>query len=174
MASEWIDGIVSFAKNNEEWVLPIAFVVGGAESIIGLSILVPSTAIFLVLASVGGFAGQNLPVLWLAAGFGATAGDWISYFMGYYFERPLRRMWPLSRRPELVDDGHAFFARWGILSLFVGRYLGPARSVVMITAGIVRMPRLKFGLASLASGLLWAWLIVTPVTMGARWLSENY
>lgn len=173
MASEWIETIVNFAKANEEWILPIAFAVSASEAIIGVSIFIPSTAIFIVLASVGGFAGQNLIALWLAVGVGAAVGDWLSYLMGYYFEGPLRRTWPLSRRPQLIDEGRVFFERWGLLSLFVCRFLYTARPVVMLTAGIVRMPQSKFIAATLVSALFWAAIILTPVTYGARWLSNN-
>lgn len=172
MDYSWLEGIVAFAKRHEEWVIPVAFFVGGAESIIGLSIVVPSTAIFLALASVGGLAGQNLPALWLAAGLGASAGDWLSYGMGYYFEKPLRRMWPLSRRPELIDQARAFFERWGVVGLFLCRFLGPARSVVMLTTGIVKMPAWKFAFASLVSGLLWAAVVLIPVSQAAKLLAR--
>ncbi len=168
--SEWIDAIINFAKNNEEWVLVIAFVIAGAESIIGIGALLPSTVLLVSLVSVGGVAGQNINVMWLVVGLGAWAGDWASYMMGYYFEKPLKRVWPLSNRPELLTTTRAFFERWGVLSLFISRFVWAARSMVMFVAGVVRMPLLTFAVASFASALLWSAVVLYPINAAARWL----
>ncbi|MDX2263800.1 MAG: DedA family protein [Hyphomicrobiales bacterium] len=165
-----VESVVELARSNPEWVLVIAFVIAGAESIIGVGALLPSTIIIVSLASLGGLAGQNLVVLWLAVGLGAWVGDWASYFMGYYFEKPLRRVWPLSRRPELLTTTRAFFDRWGVASLFISRFVWAARSMVMFVAGVVRMPRVTFGVASLVSALLWAAVVLYPISFAARWL----
>jgi membrane protein DedA with SNARE-associated domain len=168
--SELVDAIVAFGRENERLVLVLIFLVSAAESIIGVGALLPSTVIILSLASVGGLGGQNVTVLWLVTGFGAWAGDWASYVMGYYFEKPLRRIWPLSRRPELLDQTKAFFKRWGVLSLFISRFVWAARSMVMFTAGVVRMPRFTFAWASGVSAFLWAAVVLFPISFAAQWL----
>ncbi|HET8995766.1 MAG TPA: hypothetical protein VFN42_03780, partial [Acetobacteraceae bacterium] len=66
--------------------------------------------------------------------------------------------------------GHAFFQRWGVGSVFLGRFFGPLRSVVPLIAGICGMPQLLFQLANVSSALVWATLILAPGVFGVRWL----
>ncbi len=165
-----LENVETFVRSHKEWALPIVFVVAGMESIVGLSLLVPSTAIFIAIAAAGGFAEQNLALVCLSAGIGASAGDWVSYGLGYFFERPARRVWPLSKKPELLDKAHVFFERWGVLGIFICRFIGPARSLVMLVAGILRMHLFTFFAASFASALLWAAAVIVPASYGAEWL----
>ncbi len=166
----YFEPIIAFARTHEEWALAIAFLVAAAESIVVVSWFVPSTAIFIVLASLGGVADQSVIALWLAAGLGAAAGDWVSFGLGYHYGAPVKRSWPFSRYPGWVDKGQAFFDRWGVLSIFIGRFVGPARSFVVLIAGITRMPIVLFALASVGSALLWAGVVIGPASAGAKWL----
>jgi membrane protein DedA with SNARE-associated domain len=169
MNALWTE-LVELARENVGLALLVAFVIAGAESIVGLSILVPSTAIFVALAPVLDAAGLNLLFLWLVVSAGASAGDWAGYGMGYRFEHRVRAVWPLSRHPGMLEAGKAFFARWGVLSLFIGRFLGPGRSLIMLTAGMCRMPPPVFFIASFLSAAVWAAAVLAPVVAGARWL----
>jgi membrane protein DedA with SNARE-associated domain len=168
--THYVETVIAFARTHEEWALAIAFLVAAAESIVVVSWFVPSMAIFVVLASLGGVADQSILALWLAAGLGAAAGDWVSFGLGYRYGEPVKRSWPFSRYPDWVDRGQRFFDRWGILSIFIGRFVGPARSFVLLIAGITRMPLVVFSLASLGSALVWAGVVIGPASAGAKWL----
>jgi len=169
LAGAW-DGLLSFVKAHEEFALVIAFVISMGESIIGISLLVPSTAILLATSTVLSAGGADMAALWLAAGLGASAGDWISYGLGYFFEHELQNRWPLRNNKSLLAKGHAFFERWGWISLFITRFMGPLRSLTPLVAGICEMPLLQFGVASLASALVWAAVVLAPGGLGGSWL----
>ena len=62
--------------------------------------------------------------IWAAAAVGAFFGDWLSYWIGYHYQDRVAHMWPLSRNPQLLARGHAFFERWGVLGIFIGRFFG--------------------------------------------------
>ena len=79
-------------------------------------------------------------------------------------------MWPLSRHPDLLPRGHAFFQRWGAGSVFLGRFFGPLRAVVPLVAGICGMSQIQFQIANIASALVWATGILAPGVFGTRWL----
>lgn len=165
-----VNEVIAFTKANGEWMLPIAFLIAAGESVVILSWLIPSTVIFIALASLGGVADQSLLALWLAAGLGAAAGDWVSFGLGYYFGEPVKKVWPFSRYPDWVEKGESFFNRWGVLSIFIGRFVGPARSFVVLVAGITKMRLIIFFFTSLASALLWAGVVLAPASFGAKWL----
>lgn len=166
LAETW-EALLSLVKAHQSWALPITFVICMSESIVGISLLVPSTAILLATSTVIGASGANLLTLWLAAGLGAALGDWISYALGYFFEHELHQRWPFRDNKELLLRGHQFFERWGWISLFVSRFMGPLRSLTPLVAGICEMPLLQFGLASLISAMMWAGVVLAPGGLGA-------
>ena len=108
--------------------------------------------------------------IWLAAALGAALGDWVSYWLGFHYKHAIGQIWPLSRHPGLLARGEAFFRKWGILGIFLGRFFGPLRSGVPLAAGIFAMPILPFQLANLASALVWAFGILTPGMLAVGWL----
>jgi membrane protein DedA with SNARE-associated domain len=66
----------------------------------------------------------------------------------------------------------AFFKKWGMLAVFVGRFFGPFRAVVPLIAGLNAMPWLNFQIANVASAAVWAAGILLPGFIGVRWLME--
>lgn len=170
MAEFW-ETAVQLIKEHKEWAVLIAFLISAGESIIGLSLLIPSTAILVTLSTALAAGGVDLVAVWLAAGIGVAVGDWISYGLGYFFEHELNDRWPFKDNQELLQKGHRFFERWGWLSLFLTRFMGPFRSITPLVAGVCEMPKLSFGAASLSSGFLWAAVVLAPGGLGGSWFS---
>jgi len=86
------------------------------------------------------------------------------------FQHQLVHVWPLSRHPEFVSRGFAFFARWGMAAVFLGRFLGPLRAIVPIAAGVCGMSWIRFQIANATSAVVWAAGVLAPGTFGFRWL----
>jgi membrane protein DedA with SNARE-associated domain len=57
------------------------------------------------------------------------------------------------------------FARHGGKSVFIGRFFGPVRAVIPLTAGILRMPPGRFWVANVGSAILWAPAILFPAAL---------
>lgn len=141
------------------------FIVGAlafAESLAIVSFLVPSTFLLLGIGALIAAMGLDFWPVWLGAALGAILGDWVSYAIGYRFKHAVFGIWPLSRHPSLADRGERFFSRWGAWSVFLGRFIGPMRAVVPLTAGIFAMPILLFQMANIASGFVWAFIMLAP------------
>jgi membrane protein DedA with SNARE-associated domain len=97
-------------------------------------------------------------------------GDWLSYWLGWHYHEQISRMWPLSRYPDLLPRGHAFFERWGAWAIVLGRFSGPLRASVPIVAGILQMPTLTFQIANWLSAALWAFVLLTfGDALGQSW-----
>ncbi len=169
MADYW-EKLLGFMSENESYLLPLAFLISMAESIVGVSLFVPSTLILIAASTMLGASGADIAPLWLAAALGAAFGDWVSYGLGYFAGERLHGYWPLRNNRALLDRGHRFFERWGWASMFLARFMGPLRSFTPLVAGICRMPLLPFALAGLASAFLWASLVLLPGGIGAGWV----
>jgi membrane protein DedA with SNARE-associated domain len=166
--------ILDFVKAHEAWAAPIVFVLAFGESLAFVSLLLPATVILWGLGALVGVTGIAFWPLWLAAAAGAALGDWLSYWLGYHYHGPISRMWPLSRHPDLLPRGHAFFEKYGVMAVFIGRFFGPLRAAVPLVAGAATMPQIPFQLANWSSALLWGAVTLAPGAFGVDWLTKFF
>ena len=162
--------VLLFIRAHETWAAPVVFVLALGESLVFVSLLLPATAVLFGIGGMIGASGIGFWPIWLAATLGAVLGDWISYWFGYHYKREIAGIWPMSRNPDLLRRGEAFFRKWGTAGIFLGRFFGPLRSAVPLAAGICAMPPVPFQIANVASAVVWSTGILTPGVVGVRWL----
>lgn len=159
---QWAAEVVAFISSSQGWAGPLIATLAFAESMAFLSLLVPFTA--MIVASGALLASGTLdPWVIIPWGIlGACLGDAVSYWIGRYFGRRVHHVWPFKNDPALLDQGHRFFARWGVLSVFLGRFFGPLRAVVPLVAGVMEMPQGRFQVANITSAIVWLPLLMLP------------
>lgn len=165
----WVRDVV---RQHEGLAIPIIFFLAFGESLPFLSLLLPATVILLALGALISESSIAFWLIWTATAVGAFFGDWLSYWIGHHYQHRVVDMWPLSRNPQLLTRGHAFFERWGVLGIFIGRFFGPLRAVVPLVGGICGMPQGYFQLANIISAMIWAFGILAPGALGIKWLSQ--
>lgn len=154
--------LLDFVRAHQGWAPFIVGLLAFAESLAVVSLLVPSTVLLLGIGALIGASGLEFWPIWLGAAVGAVLGDWLSYAIGFRYKHAVFRVWPLSSHQNLSDRGGQFFARWGAWGVFLGRFIGPMRAVVPLTAGIFAMPMLLFQTATIASAFVWAFIMLAP------------
>jgi membrane protein DedA with SNARE-associated domain len=157
----YVGKLVEFARVYQAWAAPIAFVLAFSESLAVLSLLIPAWAALIAIGALIEAGHLNFWPIWIAAATGAALGDWLSYWLGINIGRPIAQLWPLSRHPELLLKGEAFVRRWGAVAIVIGRYFGPLRASVSLSAGIFRMPYWQFQIANFISAFVWAGVLLT-------------
>lgn len=172
MLGDIADSLLALAREHRQWMAPLVFLMGFAESIPLLSLFVPSTVLFLGIGAANGAAGGSFLPLWLAAAAGATIGDIVTFTAGRLLEGRIVTSWPLSRNPQWWHRSHDLFERWGILAIVAGKFMGPLRSVIPIIAGVLEMPFPWFLLGSAVSSLIWAAAFLGPGSFGIGWLID--
>lgn len=170
--SEIADLVIAFVRGHEAWAIPIVFLLAFGESLAFISLLIPATVIMWSIGALVGVSGISFWPLWVAAGIGAGLGDWVSYWLGYHYHDQIARLWPLNRHPQLLPRGHAFFEKWGIAGIFLGRFLGPLRAIVPLVAGACEMPRMQFQLANWTSAFLWSGWTLGAGALGVGFLQK--
>jgi membrane protein DedA with SNARE-associated domain len=115
-------------SQHQSWAPPIVFILAFGESLAFISLLLPATVILFDAGRLVGAARIGFWPVWVAATFGAVAGDWLSYWLGYRYEGAIGDQWPIARHPNLLRREEVFFRRWGTLGVFVGPFFGPLRS----------------------------------------------
>lgn len=165
----WIDAALEFFRNNSELASAICFALGFGESIAFVSLLVPSTALFLGIGGAVSAAGGAFWPIWLAGAAGAFVGDILSYAAGRYFKNDIVKVWPFTRYPDLVPKGRAVVERWGGMSIIGGKFIGALRPFIPVAAGMMDMPWGKFLIASAISCQIWAGVFLAPGFGLAMW-----
>lgn len=166
---EFAQTCLTFIRDHKDWITPIVFVLAFGESLAFLSLLLPATAILFAVGGLIGASGVSVVPVWTAAAAGAFFGDWLSYWFGFHYHDQVGQMWPLSRHPHLLERGHRFFEKWGVVGVFIGRFFGPLRAAVPLVAGMCGMPQGKFQAANAASAVVWAAGILAPGVLGVSW-----
>jgi membrane protein DedA with SNARE-associated domain len=147
-------------QHNNAWVAPIVFALAFCESFAFVSLFVPATLILFGIGGMVGLSGIEYWSIWISAAIG-------SHTTGHPVQRQVLRVWALSRHPEVVARGFAFFERWGIAAVFVGRFLGPLRAIVPVAAGVCGMSWMRFQIANATSAIVWTGGILAPGIFGA-------
>ena len=154
--------LMSYVKSNARWAPAIVFIFSFAESLAVVGVFVPATVMLIGIGALIGASDIQFWPVWAATAAGAVGGDIVSYWVGFKFKDHARKVWPLSRYPAMYDRGDRFFQKWGVWSLFLGRFFGPVRGMVPLVAGVFEMPFVLFILANIASAMIWAFVLLAP------------
>jgi membrane protein DedA with SNARE-associated domain len=103
---------------------------------------------------------------------GEVMGALVGYSIGLFGGRPLLERygkWAMIS-PRDIDRGTAWFDRYGVWVVLVGRLLPAVRSYVSIPAGITRMPLVPFLLFSTIGSFVWC----TVLTLLGRALGDHW
>jgi membrane protein DedA with SNARE-associated domain len=110
-----------------------------------------------------------------AGAIGCNVGSTIAYIVAAKGGRPAFERWGsyvLVSHAELERAEH-FFARYGAITVFIGRLLPVIRTFISFPAGLARMPMLKFQIYSFIGSWPWCFaLAYIGMLLGARWDSD--
>ena len=162
---EFVHQAVGLIATHKTWAGLVVGALSFGESLVVLGLLVPGTAVLIVI---GGFIGAGVIDPWpvvIGAVVGAALGDAVSFYLGVWLGNGAFRRWPLDRYREAIGRARLFFYRYGFAAVFLGRFFGPVRATVPLVAGMMGMSARRFQVANVLSALLWA-----PVILGPGWL----
>jgi membrane protein DedA with SNARE-associated domain/membrane-associated phospholipid phosphatase len=166
--SDIVSPLLQWLNANPQLAGLATFTISAAESVAIIGTIVPGSV---TMTAIGTLAGAGIiplyeTILW--AILGAVVGDGISYWMGYHFKDRLRNMWPFKNNPSILQTGETFVHKYGTMSVFIGRFVGPVRALVPLVAGMLGMKPLQFIIANVASAIGWAPVYMLPgILLGA-------
>jgi membrane protein DedA with SNARE-associated domain len=164
--------LLGVIEEHRDWAGPIIGALAFGESMVLLGLLLPATV---VLAGAGVLVGLGVLDFWtlvLWGGPGAFLGDAVSFWLGRKCGPLVLGLWPMNRRPDLIEQTRRFFLRHGGKSVFIGRFFGPLRAMVPLIAGMMGMGQLRFQIANATSALVWIVGILAPGAIVAYGLEE--
>lgn len=166
--AEFVNQLLQWLNAHPQLAGLVTFIISAGESVAIIGTIVPGS---IMMTAIGTLAGAGVIPLWqtiLWAILGAIVGDGISYWIGFRFKDRLPKVWPFRNHPYLLKTGEKFFHRYGSMSVFIGRFVGPVRALVPLVAGMLGMRWFKFFLANVTSAIGWAPAYMAPgILLGA-------
>ena len=153
--------VILWLKDNPEWIALGIFGAAFIESFALIGVIIPGVVL---LAVISGMAASTLSVfeLVLIAYVASFLADILSFLLGTGISKSIDNLWPFNKYPNLLVLGRSFVKRFGILGVFVGKFIGPIRPLLPLTAGSLGMNFKYFLTVEIFSSFLWALLYTVP------------
>ena len=153
--------VILWLKDNPEWIALGVFGAAFIESFALIGVIIPGVVL---LAVISGMAASTLNVfeLVLIAYVASFLADILSFLLGTSISKSIDKLWPFNKYPNLLVQGRTFVKRFGILGVFVGKFIGPIRPLLPLTAGSLGMDFKYFLTVEIFSSFLWALLYTVP------------
>jgi undecaprenyl-diphosphatase len=116
-----------------------------------------------VLAVAGYLVWQgraSFAAVMIAATAGAVVGDNLRYWLGRRYGRHALDRW-VALKPESVERMSRFVARYGMVGVFVARFVPGLRAMAGLLAGSAGLGPWRFFIANLASALIYVPLAIS-------------
>lgn len=112
----------------------------------------------------------------IAISLGAITGDSVNYQIGKYTGSAfLTGPGAGIIRPEWIERTHAYFSRFGGLTIVIGRYIPYLRSLAPFMAGVGSMNYGTFLMYNITGGILWTLTVVgAGYYLGRTFLESGY
>ena len=159
--------ILEFLTNNTEWINWAAFTLVFLESLIIIGLFTPATLIVPGIGALAASVGIGPLEIFIYATLGMIFGDSISYLLGKLIGNRVISWFPEEQKPY-VERARVFIKKYGILSVALGRFVGPLRCLVPLTAGTLGMKSKLFFPVEFLSAPAWtAVYVLTGYFLGA-------
>lgn len=158
----------AFISEHQAWAGVVLGVATFLESLVLIGAFVPATALMLLAGGlIATGALDPLTVLLWSVG-GAALGDAVSYGLGVRLGGGALRLPLFRRHRRAIARTRLFSRRYGVASIFLGRFFGPLRAFVPVMAGMLRMKAHSFQAANIASAVVWVAALVSPGYLAGR------
>ena len=171
------EGLIGAITN---WLVSLMQEIGGVgvAAAIALESIFPPIPSEIILPLAGFTAARgDLPLVWaiIWATLGSLIGAWLLYGLARWvgldrIQRAADRIPGVSRAD--VDRADAWFARYGVWSVLIGRVIPVVRSLISIPAGFNRMGFVRFSAWTLLGSAAWNTVLVSAgFLLGDQWCS---
>ena len=168
MFDHWMHSLTTYLHHNPSMGMFAGFGFSFLESLAIVGSVIPGSV---TMTIVGMLMGLGLIPIWktlILCGIGALIGDALSYWIGLHTQDKLAKWHIMEKYKKSLDQCKTFMHRHGIMSLVIGRFFGPMRSMIPMVAGMLAMPKWKLAIGIIPSAFLWAFVYLLPgVLLGA-------
>ena len=167
-----LSSAADFIARHHVWAGVVLGIVTFFESLVVIGAFVPATG--LLVAAGGLVAAGVLDPMTVIVGcvVGAVMGDAISYWIGRRLGTGVLRQPMLLPHRRKIAWTRLYCRRYGVASIFIGRFFGPLRAFVPVMVGVLRMRQRVFQLANVTSAFVWVLAMLAPGYLAAKGLEQ--
>ena len=157
------------------WIYVILFLIVFVETGLVVMPLLPGDSLLFVVGAMAGAELLSLPwVLGLLTA-AAILGDQCNYFIGRHFGQRLLNANTRWFNRQAYDQAHAFYERYGSITIVLARFLPFIRTFAPFVAGVADMDRRRFTLFNFLGAFIWVWGICIAGYMFGHigWVKAN-
>ena len=164
--------VILWLENNPEWIALGLFGTAFIESFALIGIVIPGVVL---IGTISAMASSTLNVyeLVLIAYAASFLADILSFLLGKGISNSIDNYWPFYKYPNLLVQGRSFVKRFGIFGIFIGKFIGPIRPLLPLTAGSLGMNFKYFVIVEIFSSLLWAVIYTVPYYYAGKSILDN-
>ena len=148
--------LMDFVQQHGAWVYALLFAVIFVETGVVVMPFLPGDSLLFVVGALCGLGMMNLPLSMALLVGAAVLGNQSNYTIGHLVGPRVFR-WEQSRlfNRRAFDQAHAFYERYGGITIVAARFLPFLRTFAPFVAGVARMGRAKFTFYDVTGGTLW-------------------
>ncbi len=165
----------AFVQAYGVWIYAILFLVVFVETGLVVMPFLPGDSLLFVVGAMAGAELLSLPwVLGLLTA-AAILGDQSNYFIGRHFGQRLLNANTRWFNRQGYDQAHAFYERYGSITIVLARFLPFIRTFAPFVAGVADMDRRRFTLFNFLGAFIWVWGICIAGYMFGHigWVKAN-
>ena len=168
--------LAAFVANYGAWVYALLFAIVFVETGVVVMPFLPGDSLLFVAGALAGAGVMNYPLACAVLLAAAILGDQSNYSVGHYLG-PKVFAWPDSRwfNRRAFDRAHAFYERWGGITVVLARFMPFIRTFVPFVAGVAAMRRAHFTFYNVLGALIWVLGVVTAGRLFGNlpWVQEH-
>jgi membrane-associated protein len=168
--------VATLATQYGPWLYAVLFLVIFAETGLVVCPFLPGDSILFIAGTVVAAAGLDVHILVPVLILAAVLGDSVNYAVGHYigpkaFHKPDSRWF----RQEYLRRTQAFYARYGGITIIIGRFVPIIRTFAPFLAGVAGMSYRRFLSYNVVGGCLWIGLLVYAGYLFGNipWVKDN-
>jgi len=150
---------MEFLQANPAWITSAMFLLTFGESIVILGLFIPASLVMPGIGALAAAVGIGPVEILFYASLGMIVGDTVSYVIGLIIGTRIET-WVPNQYQKQLSQAKQFMNKYGILSVALGRFLGPLRCLVPMTAGSLGMRFTIFAPVEIFSAPVWTGLYV--------------
>ena len=148
--------ILEFVQAYGAWVYALLFLIVFVETGVVVMPFLPGDSLLFIVGTLSATGHMDLGLAISVLLAAAVLGDQTNYSIGRFIG-PRVFQWEDSRffNKQAFDKAHAFYERYGGITIVLARFMPFIRTFVPFVAGVAHMSRGKFTLFNVTGGLIW-------------------
>lgn len=151
-----------FVEQYGNWVYALLFLIIFVETGLVVMPFLPGDSLLFIVGALAGAGLMSYPLVVALLIAAAVLGNQTNYTIGSMIG-PRVFQWEQSRffNKRAFEQAHAFYERYGGITIVVARFLPFLRTFAPFVAGVAQMTRSKFTFYDVTGGSLWVLSLVT-------------